>query len=194
MSDNELLELIKENDELSLEELIERYKVIINSIILKYKKNINNIGLDIKDLYQEGLIALIDAIKTYDESKDASFKTYANIVINRKMLDLIKSHNRVKYLSLNSAVSLDSIIDEDGERSLYDKLEMDSLTPINKLISDEDRMILKENLTEFELKVYELKYEGKTNSEIALILDKDVKSVRNTIDRIKSKFKEIKDM
>lgn len=194
MSDNELLELIKENDELSLEELIERYKVSINSIILKYKKNINNIGLDIKDLYQEGLIALIDAIKTYDETKDASFKTYANIVINRKMLDLIKSHNRVKYLSLNSAVSLDSIIDEDGERSLYDKLEMDSLTPINKLISDEDRMILKKNLTEFELKVYELKYEGKTNSEIALILDKDVKSIRNTIDRIKSKFKEIKDM
>lgn len=194
MSDNELLELIKENDEFALEELIERYKVSINSIILKYKKNINSLGLDIKDLYQEGLIALFDAIKTYDENKDASFKTYTNIVINRKMLDLIKSHNRVKYLSLNSAVSLDSIIDEDGERSLYDKLEMDTLTPINKLISDEDRMYLKNNLTEFELKVYELKYEGKTNTEIALILDKDVKSIRNTIDRIKNKFKEIKDM
>ena len=54
MEDTELLELIKENDENALETLIERYRTIINVLISRYKVEAKSIGLDIKDLYQEG--------------------------------------------------------------------------------------------------------------------------------------------
>lgn len=191
MEDIELLELIKENNEEALENLIEKYRSTIIGILLKYKKDAYLIGLDIKDLYQEGLIGLFEAIKTYDEQKDASFKTYANLVIDRKLLDLIKANKRLKHFTLNNAVSLDSILDEEDDRNLYDKLETDESTPISKLIDEEDNELLKSSLTDFELKVYILKIEGKTNKEIASILDKNLRSVENTIQRIKIKFKEI---
>ena len=191
MEDIELLELIKENNEEALENLIEKYRSTIIGILLKYKKDAYLIGLDIKDLYQEGLIGLFEAIKTYDEQKDASFKTYANLVIDRKLLDLIKANKRLKHFTLNNAVSLDSILDEEDDRNLYDKLETDESTPISKLIDEEDNELLKSSLTDFELKVYILKIEGKNNKEIASILDKNLRSVENTIQRIKIKFKEI---
>lgn len=191
MEDIELLELIKENNEEALENLIEKYRSTIIGILLKYKKDAYLIGLDIKDLYQEGLIGLFEAIKTYDEQKDASFKTYANLVIDRKLLDLIKANKRLKHFTLNNAVSLDSILDEEDDRNLYDKLETDESTPISKLIDEEDNELLKSSLTDFELKVYILKIEGKNNKEIASILDKNLRSVENTVQRIKIKFKEI---
>ncbi len=191
MEDIELLELIKENNEEALENLIEKYRSTIIGILLKYKKDAYLIGLDIKDLYQEGLIGLFEAIKTYDEQKDASFKTYANLVIDRKLLDLIKANKRLKHFTLNNAVSLDSLLDEEDDRNLYDKLETDESTPISKLIDEEDNELLKSSLTDFELKVYILKIEGKNNKEIASILDKNLRSVENTIQRIKIKFKEI---
>ncbi len=191
ITDTELLEQIKENNEEALEKLIERYKVVINGVLSKYKREASTIGLDVKDLYQEGLIGLITAIKRYDELKDASFRTFANLVIERQIIDLIKTNKRMKHMALNNSISLDSLLDEESDESLYDKIEADNYTPITKLISDEDKVLLKNNLTDFELKVYELKYEGKSNKEIALILDKNVRSIENTIQRIKVKFKDI---
>lgn len=193
MEDTELLELIKENDENALETLIERYRTIINVVISRYKVEAKSIGLDIKDLYQEGLIGLFEAIKSYDEFKEAGFKTYATIVVERKILDLVKTNKRLKHFNLNNAISLDSLLDEEDDRNLYDLLEIDDITPITKLISEEDKVLLKNSLTEFELKVYELKYEGKSNREISVILDKNTRSIENTIQRIKLKFKNIID-
>ncbi len=191
MKDEELLELIKQNDEYALDKLIENYKPCIKGKLIKYKRDSSLIGLDVKDLYQEGLIGIFEAIRTYDQQKDASFKTYANILIDRKMLDLIKANKRLKHQTLNNAISLESMLDDDGDRNLYDKIEIDDTNQLNKLISEEDRTLLKNSLTEFELKVFELKYEGKSNKEISIILEKNIKSIENTLQRIKLKFKEI---
>ena len=125
MKDEELLELIKQNDEYALDKLIENYKPCIKGKLIKYKRDSSLIGLDVKDLYQEGLIGIFEAIRTYDQEKDASFKTYANILIDRKMLDLIKANKRLKHQTLNNAISLESMLDDDGDRNLYDKIEID---------------------------------------------------------------------
>lgn len=186
--DNELLFLIEENNEDAFTELIERYNTKIYKIISKYKNKGLTIGLDIKDLYQEGLIGLIHAIKTYNPNKDASFKTYSSLIIERQILDLLKVNDRIKYKSLNDAISLDNFTLEET-KSLYNVVEIDSFTPELKLISDEETEELKSILTEFELKVYELKIDGKPNREIARILDKNVRSIENTIQRIKQKLK-----
>lgn len=186
--DNELIYLIEENDEDALNELIDRYNVKIYSTINKYKTKAKNLGLDISDLYQEGLFGLINSIKTYDQDKEASFKTYASIVIERQILDLVKAHDRVKYKTLNNAISLDNFTLEE-EQSLYNFIEIDTNTPEVKLIDQEIKENLKKILTEFELKVYELKIEGKTNKEISFILNKPSRSIENTLQRIKLKLK-----
>ena len=48
-------------------------------------------SLDIQDLIQAGVIGVIDAIKKYDPSKRAQFKTYAEFRIRGAMLDQIRS-------------------------------------------------------------------------------------------------------
>ena len=47
---------------------------------------------------------------------------------------------------------------------------------------------IKEYLTIEEIKVYELKKEGRSNSDISKILDKPYKNITNTISRIKCKL------
>lgn len=186
--DNELLSLIEENNEDAYTELIERYNSKIHKIISRYKMKALLVGLDISDLYQEGLIGLINAIKTYNQNKDASFKTYASVLIERQILDLVKSNNRIKHRSLNSAISLDNFSLEE-KQSLYNFVEVDNNTPELKLINAEETEELKKVLTDFELKVYELKLDGKTNGEISTILDKNTRSIENTVQRIKLKIK-----
>lgn len=186
--DNELLSLIEENNEDAYTELIERYNSKIHKIISKYKMKALQVGLDISDLYQEGLIGLINAIKTYNENKEASFRTYASVLIERQILDLVKSNDRIKHKSLNSAISLDNFSLEE-KQSLYNFVEIDNNTPELKLINEEETEELKKHLTDFELKVYELKIDGKTNSEISNILEKNTRSIENTVQRIKLKIK-----
>ena len=189
LEDNELLLGIAENNEEAFQELIERYTPKINAIVSKYKLKGIQVGLDALDLYQEGLIGLVESVKTFKEEKEASFKTYTTIIIERQLLDLIKNHSRIKYKSLNNAVSLDNFSTEENT-SYYNIVEVDNLTPEVKLIDKEDTEEIKNFLTEFELKVYELKLEGKTNREISIILEKNLRSIENTIQRIKIKIKE----
>lgn len=187
--DNELLYLTEENNEEAFTELIDRYSPKIHAIIGKYKQKAFQVGLDISDLYQEGLIGLINAIKTYNKEREASFKTYAVVLIEREILDLIKRNDRNKDKTLNNAISLDNFSLEE-KQSLYNIIEIDNFTPELRLINEEITEEVKTELTEFELKVYELKIDGKTNREISLILEKSTRSIENTIQRIKLKIKE----
>ena len=186
--DSELLYLIEENNEDALLELIDRYSATINALVAKYKTKALSLGLEIPDIYQEGLIGLINGVKNYNQEKEVSFKTYARLVIDRQILDLIKINDRIKHKSLNSAVSLDKIREE--KTNLYNIIEMTTSSPERNLINEEDKKELKKILTNSELKVYELKYDGKSNREIAIILDKSTRSIENTIQWIKQKIKE----
>ncbi len=187
--DEELLLAIEEENPDALEELINRYSKIINVVINKYKQKGESLGLDLKDLYQEGLIGLIKAVKTYKQEKGSSFKTYANIIIEREILDTIKANDRMKYKTLNNAISLDNCLFEE-DNNLYSYITDNKRDIDSKLIDEEEEEELKKSLTNFELKVFELKMDGKTNTEISLILDKPIRSIENTIQRIKIKIKE----
>ena len=52
---------------------------------------VNDLGqsLDINDFYQEGLIGLMTAINTYDETKDTTFYTYATKCIKNNIKPII---------------------------------------------------------------------------------------------------------
>lgn len=50
-------------------------------------------GVQIDDLIQAGLIALMEAAKQYDPSQGASFETYATIRVRGAMLDEVRHNN-----------------------------------------------------------------------------------------------------
>ena len=113
MSDEELINSIRADDKKALEFLICKYKDLVNSKVNKYFI----IGAEKEDIIQEGLIGLYKAIKDYKEDKQNSFKSFANLCIERQLITAIKSSNRQKHMPLNSYLSLNMPAYEDSDGS-----------------------------------------------------------------------------
>ena len=185
--------MVEENDERAEQILIKKYEPIINSIIKKYRHMITKLGLDESDLYQEGLLGLMRAIKYYDKDKCVLFYTYATICIDSMIKTSIRRASTQKNEILNSSFSLDSLLDEESGLDYYDLIQDNSANPESTIANEQEQSAevnaLKKNLTEFESSVLDLKLIGFTNEEIALILSKEKKSIENTISRIRIKYK-----
>ena len=82
--------------------MLDKYKDLVHMKVGKYFM----IGAEKDDIIQEGMIGLYKAIKTYDESKNNTFKTFANMCIERQLITAIKTSNRQKHMPLNSYLSL----------------------------------------------------------------------------------------
>lgn len=63
-------------------------------------------NVQVDDLIQVGMIGLLDAIRLFDESKGASFETYANIRIRGSMIDELR---RNSWLSQNALKNIRKI-------------------------------------------------------------------------------------
>lgn len=189
-NDYELINYISEGNEDANNILLKKYEPLIKKEALRLLPHCENYGLDLNDLMQEGLIGLNHAIERYQEQSDVMFYTYALKCIKRKMLSVIVSLGRKKNKVLNESISYD---DEDN---LLIKIMKDSKqTPEEAMMSkeEEEKLIetIKSKLTDFEYEVFELLISGMKYNEISDILDKDKKSIDNSIQRIKAKIKKI---
>ena len=104
MTDEKLIENIKKEDQTALNCLIKRYNEIVNMKATKFFM----IGAEKEDMIQEGMIGLYKAIKSYDLEKQNSFKTFANMCIERQLITAVKNSNRQKHMPLNSSLSLNA--------------------------------------------------------------------------------------
>lgn len=192
MSDEELLNLIRADDKKALDFLICKYKDLVNSKVNKYFI----IGAEKEDIIQEGLIGLYKAIKDYKKDKQNSFKSFANLCIERQLITAIKSSNRQKHMPLNSYLSLNMPAYEDSDGSadteimeiLDANIIEDPLDTITKkeYISNVENVI-DSSLSDFEKKVLNRYIQGESYVKIAEKLDAPVKSVDNAIQRIRKK-------
>ena len=192
MSDDELLELINKKDTDALDFLICKYKDLVNSKVNKYFI----IGAEKEDIVQEGLIGLYKAIKDYKPDKQNSFKSFANLCIERQLITAIKSSNIQKHIPLNSYLSLNmtAFENEDGnnDTQIVDVLEntviedpLDTITKKEYFSSVEN--VIDSSLSDFEKKVLNRYVQGESYVKIAERLDAPVKSVDNAIQRIRKK-------
>ena len=197
--DEDLIEIIKSGDKYALDYLIDRYKELVNIKVSKYYI----IGAERDDIVQEGLIGLFKAIKCYKPNQQNSFKSFANMCIERQLITAIKTSNRQKHMPLNSYLSLNmSAYDEDGNNDSNDTSIMEVFN--SSLIEDPlDTITKKEyytsvenaidkSLSGFERQVLNRYINGESYVEIAQKLDTPVKSIDNAIQRIRKKaIKEI---
>lgn len=192
-NDNEILHMISENNEEAKEYLVNKYKDVISYTINKYVSNHPLIGFEEKDLYQEGLIGLLSAMETYQDSKDAKFSTYASRCIENRIATAINRAMNTKNKNLNDSISLD-YVDPSTGTSLYDFIGSSGI--IDDMISKEncDELIKfgDNHLKGFEKEVFMLKVEDYTNEEIAAILKEDKRKVENALFRIRNKLKNTK--
>lgn len=181
----------QQGDQESINLILKNYK----NFIFMNSRNYFLIGADQDDLLQEGMIGLIKAIKAYDGEKKASFKTFATICIKRQIITAIKSSNAQKNIALNSA-SGNFIECDDGKEISYSK-GLSSYTqhnPEELYLSKEKMEGLKrysdENFSVFEKEVFHLLIKGYSYREISEKLEKNLKTIDNTIQRIKRKSEE----
>lgn len=191
LNDYEVLYMIKERDEFAYNAIYDKYYPVVSNIANNYAIKYGDIGIEYDDLYQEGLVALNNAIREFKESFDCLFYTYVMVCIKRQMERLIKEKNRVKHHFLNYAISLDQEVSS-TELKLEDIIEDDRVN----ICKDLENAFLYKNILDlkYELNgnqsfVYELKLNNFSNIEIAKLLDISPKTVNNLLKKIKDKLK-----
>ncbi|WP_227874294.1 RNA polymerase sporulation sigma factor SigH [Tumebacillus algifaecis] len=190
MSDEDLVELVRQGDDEALEHLIHKYKNFVRAKARSYFL----IGADREDIVQEGMIGLYKSIRDFRDDKLASFKAFAELCITRQIITAIKTATRQKHIPLNSYVSLDKpIYDEDSDRTLLDVICGSRVTDPEELIINQEEfddieVRMGEILSDLERKVLMLYLDGRSYQEIAVDLKRHVKSIDNALQRVKRKL------
>ena len=183
-TDEELLTRLRSGEEEISDYLMEKYK----GFVRQKARAMFLIGGETDDLIQEGMIGLFKAVQSYQPDKDASFRTFAGMCIDRQLYSAIQNSNRQKHMPLNSYISLS----EEPEET--DELEGSCWeNPENIIIDQESTRSLEQEihrtLSPMENKVLEYYLKGYGYIQIAKIMGKTPKSIDNALQRIRGKIR-----
>ncbi len=191
LTDEELVKMAQEGSATAEEFLITKYKELAKKKSSAYFI----IGGDNEDVIQEGMIGIFKAIREFREDKNASFRTFAEICVNRQIISAIRKANLRKHQILNESVSLSqegSYGYEDDEKTLEDRLPAKDDDPESLMLMKEVVEFLKadsgEIFSPLEKKIWGKMLQGKGYREIASELHRSSKTVDNAIQRIKKKI------
>jgi RNA polymerase sigma factor (sigma-70 family) len=131
-----------------------------------------NCGIAEDDLFQEGMLALLKAQRTYSDQKGVKFETYAGVIIRNRIIDIIRaSHIYEEQSDDNSQTQLT------GETLEH---EVDILEK-SRLLQN----ILNTKCTEIERAIFNAYYSGYDYKEISKIFEITNKKIDNTVQKIK---------
>lgn len=103
-SDEDLCARAKRGDRNAEEALVVRYTRTVRVCARPYFLA----GGDSEDLIQEGMVGLLHAIREYDPDREASFRHYAQVCIQNRLISAIKAAARDKHTPLNNYVSFET--------------------------------------------------------------------------------------
>lgn len=171
-TDDELLRMVPE-DEDAYSELISRYLPSIRRIASIYKTT----PADRDDLVSEGILGLMNAVKTYSPDKGASFSTYVSVCANNRILNALKKAQRIQ-----------------GREGSFDEVNASSEHSPEKIVIDREALSevfseIESNLTELEREVFTLWLAGVGYNEISKLVEIDKKSVDNALTRVRRKLR-----
>ncbi|WP_026486988.1 RNA polymerase sporulation sigma factor SigH [Caldanaerobius polysaccharolyticus] len=188
--DEDIVLRAQKGDKKAFDKLFNKYSGIVKAKARAYFL----IGAEKEDIIQEGMIGLFKAIRDYKLDKLTSFRAFAEMCITRQIITAIKTATRQKHLPLNSYVSLNKpVYEEESERTLLDLIAGERVCdPEELLISREEyngiESKLNEMLSDLESEVLAYYLQGKSYQEIAVGMDRHVKSIDNALQRVKRKL------
>lgn len=188
VNDYELIYRIKENDEEAVKLMIGKYEPIIINMARKFYPKVKLFGAEMDDLVQEGRIAVIKAINSYNQNSVSIFYTYVCICIERRMITYLRNLSTSKQSPLNYSI---------GDERVFSIADM-SLEPVNYLTQMyvEESIVNSKYLFDFlDSNIFELRYNGFSYREISELLDISIGMVdsrlskmRKTLQRKGNKF------
>ncbi|HCA05100.1 MAG TPA: hypothetical protein DEO32_04280 [Ruminococcaceae bacterium] len=177
-SDSSLATLCRRGDDSAFDELVRRYLGKIGFMARRYSVQ----GYEHNDFIQEGLLGLLSACKSYDDSSTVSFKSYMSVVVERRFISIIRRMNTKKTVPDSALVQIDG---------LSEQLEDNAQTP-EELIMDKEQLAsvqlrLKSLLSDLEYQTLMLYASGLSYRAIASRLGKSESSVDNALQRVRRK-------
>ncbi len=190
LADEELTLLAQREDKEAMELLFQRYKEWVRGKARVYYM----MGSDTEDVIQEGMMGLFKAIRSFDATKEASFRTFAELCVHRQIVDAIRGAARRKHSPLNESLSLDKPMEEGEEKTLRDLLRDPTVNLEERVILNEEWEALfqqaKKLFSPLEWVVWNEYINGKTKREIAWSTGHSTKSIDNALQRMKRKLME----
>ncbi len=140
------------------------------------------LGYEKEDILQESAIAFLHALRSFDKSKGAGFRTYASACIKNHIASLLRgqSKNKAPMTDYISIEDVDLVSENEPENGWIEK---EALFEMKKKLS--------ENLSDFEFEVLRLYLEGFSYKIIGEKLQKTEKSVSNALSRVRKKLREV---
>lgn len=191
MTDEEVVMAAKQDENLLAQEyLLYKYRNFVRAKARSYFL----IGAEREDIIQEGMIGLFKAIRDFRNDKLSSFRAFAELCVTRQIITAIKTATRQKHIPLNSYVSLNKpIYEEDSDRTLLDVISGAKVANPEEMVISREEFLDIENkmnniLSDLEWKVLMSYLDGKSYQEIAVDLDRHIKSIDNALQRVKRKL------
>ncbi|XOQ48736.1 MAG: RNA polymerase sigma factor SigS [Eubacteriales bacterium] len=182
-TDDQLVRLVSDGNSDAFVELTARYMSLIRAKAAPFCSTI----LEADDLYQEGLMGLLNAARTYDASGKAGFRTYAGVCIQNRIIMAYRTSGR-KNLPLHNSVSLN----DDGAHVDISNCAMD---PETLLMDSESfkatQQCIRQLLSKLEQQVLMLYLGGCSYGQIAEKLGVTSKAVDNALQRVRLKLKQL---
>ena len=197
LSDTEIVERIRNGDQLAMDYLLEKYKYLVRN----KAKALFLIGGDRDDLIQEGMIGLYKAIRDFQSDKENSFFSFADLCISRQIYSAIKASNRKKNIPLNTYISLYTPAygesgDSEDKETLVDIIHQKNVSNPEELVIDKENTSMIEyelvrRLSNLEKQVLDLYMQDLKYVQIAEVLGKEPKTIDNALTRIKTKLNQV---
>ena len=169
------------------EALVSRYMQLVRACARPFFL----VGGDSEDLIQEGMFGLLSAVRQFDPQNGASFRTFAEHCIKKRIISAIRSASRLKHFPLNDGLSFEQL-SEDSSLPFAAIPDFTQPSPEELVLARESKEELysafHHRLSRLEIKVLDLYLDGFSYQDIAQRLGKDAKAVDNAVQRIRRKM------
>ena len=178
LPDKKLAALFKSGDDRAFNELVFRHIGTIGHIASRFSAG----GYEHSDFVQEGLLGLMSACLSYNETENDSFKSYMSLVVERRFISIIRRLSAKKSIPDSATVQYESIGDNIEDKSQSPEELVQCREQLDQLLKQ-----LKSKLSPREYQTLTLFVSGMSYKSISQKLGISEKSVDNALQRARKK-------
>ncbi len=172
-----MAEKIRSGDYKDFGKLLHLCAYIPKNVLAEAKK----LGYENEDIYQESVVAFLHALHSYDEKKEAGFRTFASVCIKNHIYSILRTGQRPKNSAMLDYVSIEDLDLASKSEPETDWIEKETFSNMKKRIL----MVL----SKFEQEVLRLYLGGFSYKAIGEKLGKSEKSIGNALSRVRKKLR-----
>lgn len=193
VNEYELLYMYRQDKEHTAHMIVKQYERLIWSIVLKFQGAMHQMGISKDDLFQEGMIGLLEALDCYREDLNVPFRNFACLCAERQMRSLIRKYSGQNFGIIHNSLSLDQSLVHDDSMIVMDTIADNNCFNDPAWVFNYRYCLqqVQEQVQEFsslERSVLTYRAHGYSYKEIAEVCCVSYKKVDNTLQKVKRKL------